>query len=369
MDVRRTLRSPLLARWLLRGLVPRTQREFALGDLEEQFQQLVDSHVGRRGARAWYWRQVWKCFNERTVSPQTGYAPPRRKGAGMMETFWQDVRYALRTLRQKPMFAAVVVLTLALGIGANTAIFTVVNAVLLRPLHYADPDRLMYVLEDNLKKGWTAFTVSPPNFVDWRAQARSFESLAAVNSNSYNYSGGEQPERLAGRQVSEGFFAMLGVQPQLGRWFDEAEYQMGRDRVVLLTHSAWQRLFAGDPGVLNRAMLLNGESYTVVGVLPPEFRMYQADLWTPRVFNAGELGRRGSHFLTVMGRLKPGVSVEQARQEMSALAERLAAEYPDTNRDWGAVVTPMHDWIVGDVRPALLLLTGAVALVLLIACA
>ncbi len=349
-----------------------------LGDLREECARRIGPRAGL-GAR------LWLCANAAEIAAQfllyrlreslarrrewhSREAPS--KGDGLMRGFLQDLHYGLRTLRQHPGFTALAVLTLALGIGANTAIFTVVNAVLLRPLPYADPDRLVYVRENNLKKGWDSFSVSPPNFVDWRAQGRSFELLCAIDGGAYNYTGRDVPEQLRGREVTEGFFQMLGVRPQLGRWFEAEDYQPGKDRVVLLTHAGWQRLFAGDAGVLGRVMLLNGEAYTVVGVLPANFRMSaHSELWLPRVFSERERSGRGSHFINVMGRLRPGVTAEQAQQEMTAIAAQLATQYPDTNRDWGAVVTLFYEMIVGEVRPALLLLMGAVGLVLLIACA
>lgn len=287
-----------------------------------------------------------------------------------MQGFLQDLHYGLRMIRKNPGFALLAVLTLALGIGANTAIFTVVNAVLLRPLPYSDPDRLVYVQENNLKKGWDSFSVAPPNFVDWRAQSQSFEHMAAVNSGSFNYTGGESPERLRGVTVTEDYFPMLGVLPELGRWFVADDYQAGKNKVALLTHRGWTRLVNRHDDVVGRVIMLNGEAYTVVGVLPQHFRTGPLnDLWVPLVFNANQLAGRGSHFLSIIGRVKPGVSIQQAQQELSGIAARLSEQYPNSNRDWGVVVTSMYEAVVGEVRLALLVLMGAVGLVLLIACA
>jgi putative ABC transport system permease protein len=348
-----------------------------LGDLREE--------CARFGPRTGWRATVWLCARAVEIATQFLFYRLRQpltrrrewrwqdspaKGDGFMHGFLNDLHYGLRALAKNPGFAALAVLTLTLGIGANTAIFTVVHAVLLRPLPYADPDRLVYVEENNLKKGWESFSVSPPNFVDWRAQSQSFEQMAAINGASFNYTGGESPERLRGLSATEDFFPMMAIPPQLGRWFAAEEHQNGKNKVVLLTQRGWSRLFSSDRGVIGRTMMLNGEAYTVVGVLPEKFRLGgQTDLWTPLVFNANQLAGRGSHYLNVIGKVKAGVALEQAQQEMSGIAMRLGEQYPNTNRDWGVVVTSMYEGAVGEVRPALLVLMGAVGLVLLIACA
>ncbi len=370
---------------LVEWLSPREWRGSVLGDLEEECARRA-IRTGALRACAWAWIQAIEIAAQFVVyrmrqrlarrQPDVGAAiaqagkPVPRKGDSLMQGFLQDLQYGLRMIRKNPGFTLLAVLTLALGIGANTAIFTVVNAVLLRPLPYDDPDRLVYIQENNLKKGWDSFSVAPPNFVDWRAQSQSFEKMAALDSVSLNYTGGESPERLRGMMATEDFFPLMGVPPQRGRWFTPQEYQEGKNRVALLTQRGWQRLFNGRDDVLGRVMMLNGEAYTVVGELPEEFRMgFQHDLWTPLVFNADQLAGRGSHFLNAVGRVKPGVSIEQAQRELSSIAARLAEQYPDSNRDWGVVVTSMYEIVVGEVRIALLVLMGAVGVVLLIACA
>ncbi|MGH9795852.1 MAG: ABC transporter permease [Candidatus Acidiferrales bacterium] len=381
----RITRLPAIAGRLLAWLSPREWNDSVRGDLEEECAR----RAMRSGAlRACTWagmqaleiaaqfvlyrtrRRLARRQSDAGAAIAQAGKPVPRKGDSFMQGFLQDLHYGLRMIRKNPGFALLAVLTLALGIGANTAIFTVVNAVLLRPLPYSDPDRLVYIQENNLKKGWDSFSVAPPNFVDWRAQSRSFEKMAAIDSVSFNYTGGKSPERLRGLLATEDFFPLMDVQPQLGRWFTPEEHQPGKNKVVLLTQRGWQRLFHQRDDVLGRMMMLNGEACTVVGVLPEEFRMgFQRDLWAPLVFNADQLASRGSHFLNAMGRLKPGVSVEQAQQELSGIAARLAEQYPDSNRDWGVVVTSMYEIVVGEVRLALLVLMGAVGLVLLIACA
>jgi putative ABC transport system permease protein len=286
-----------------------------------------------------------------------------------MSILLRDLRYGLRTLLKAPGFTAVAVITLALGIGANTAIFTVAHAVLLKPLPYTQPEQLMVVAENNLSRGWTSFSVSPANFLDWRTQARSFARLAAWGGRSFNYTGGD-PERLRGLVGTEGFLEMLDGAPLIGRGFLPEEYEFGRHFVVILGHGFWQRAFGGRPDVVNTTITLNGEPYTIVGVMHPDWRFGGRDtaLFAPRAFDADERQARGAHYLNVIGRLKPGVTIEQARAELAGLAGQLEDRYPATNKGWGTVVTSLLDAAVGDVRPMIAILLGAVGLVLLVAC-
>jgi putative ABC transport system permease protein len=288
----------------------------------------------------------------------------------MMQTLWQDLRYGARMLLKRPAFTLIAVITLALGIGANTAIFSVVNAVLLRPLPFKDPDRLMVIRETKLPQ-FPEFSVSPGNFLDWKAQNTVFERLVTSNSSSFNLIGTGDPERLRGMFVSDGFFATFGAVPQLGRDFLPEEDQPGRNLVVMLSNGLWQRRFGGDPKIVNQTITLNGQSYTVIGVMPASFRYggQNLDLWTPIAFTAQQAQNHGGHYLSVVGRLKPGVSVEQARTEMITIAGRLATQYPDANTGWSVKLGPMLEFAVRDIKPALLVLLGAVAFVLLIACA
>jgi len=287
-----------------------------------------------------------------------------------MQALWQDLRYGARMLLRKPDFTLIAVLMLALGISGNTAIFSVVNAVLLRPLPLKDPERLMLVLETKLPQ-FPESTASPGNFLNWKAQNTVFEQLVATNNSSFNLVGTGDPERLRGMFVSDGFFTLLGATPQLGRDFLPEEDRAGRNFVVMLSHGLWQRRFGGDPNIVNQAITLNGQSYTVIGVMPASFRYggRNLDLWTPMAFTAQQAQNHGGHFLSVVGRLKSGVTVEQARTEMTAIAGRLATQYPNANAGWGVKLGPMLEFAVRGIKPALLVLLGAVAFVLLIACA
>jgi predicted permease len=280
-----------------------------------------------------------------------------------------EVRFALRALRANPGFALTAVLTLALGLGANTTIFSVVNGVLLQPLPYRDPGRLVQVFESrNGGRG----TVSPPDYVDWRDQNDVFDALATLNSgSSFALSSGAGPaEQVNGAQVTSNFFSVLGVAPALGRDLLPAEDAMGRSHVALMGYGLWRRRFGGDPTIIGRSIQLDGQSYEVVGVMPAG-REYPrgAELWVPIAFTVKDLTtQRGAHYLDVIGRMREGITREQVQTEMSTIAARLAQAYPGTNRDAGATVVPLRESLVGNVRGALKVLLGAVGLVLLIAC-
>jgi putative ABC transport system permease protein len=273
-------------------------------------------------------------------------------------------------LVKNPGFTAVAVIALALGIGANTAIFSVVNTVLLRPLPYKDPERLVMVFEDSSKHGFPRDSPSAANYIDWRDQNHVFENIAAIGGASFNLTGAGDPERIDGSRVSAALFPLLGVSPQVGRWFTADEDQAGANRVVIMSHRLWQRRFAGDPNIVGKPLTLNGRSVTLVGIMPADFRFpsQEDELWVPIAFSQQEQADRGSRFLDVVARLKPGVTLSQAQAEMSTIATRLQQQYPDTDTDVGSEVLPLHEHVVGDVRPALLILLGAVGLVLLIAC-
>ncbi|HKS41075.1 MAG TPA: ABC transporter permease, partial [Blastocatellia bacterium] len=294
-----------------------------------------------------------------------------------METLLQDLRYGFRMLAKKPGFTFVAVIALALGIGANSAIFSVVNSVLLRPLPFKSPDQLMIVWEDSAKYGFPKDTPAPANFIDWRDQNQVFGNLAAVASQTFNLTGTGEPEKIEGQRLSATFFPMLGVEPMLGRSFLPEEDQPGAGRVVIMTYGLWQRRFGSDPDIVGKPVTLDGQAYTVVGVMPKEFRFpdpYQAageeyGLYVPIAFSSEEASNRGGHYLIVYGRAKAGVTVEQAQAEMTTIAARLEQQYPETNMSVGATVVSLHEQLVGDIKPALLILLGAVGFVLLIACA
>jgi putative ABC transport system permease protein len=289
------------------------------------------------------------------------------KGGGFVEVLLKDVKFGARTLLKSPGFTLVAVLTLAIGIGANTAIFSVVNAVLLRPLPYRDPARLVTVLHD----GWKP--VAPANFLDWREQSRSFESIAAAQLWSLSMTGRERPEQLSVLQTSAELFQLLGVDASLGRTYAAGEDQPGREHVVVLSHRLWLRSFGGERTVVGRQVTLDGEPYTVVGVMPPDFQFApfwatHAEAWVPLNLGPRVNDRRGQS-LRVFARLKPGVTHEQAQAEMETVSKRLAEQYPRENEGLTVSVDSLHEKAVGKSRPALLVMLGAVGFVLLIACA
>ena len=290
------------------------------------------------------------------------------RGVGLIETFLQDLRYGVRMLAKHRGFTFVAVLTLALGIGANSAIFSVVNAVLLRPLPYKDPDQIV-TLGERLPQGGEG-SVSVPNFRDWQEQNEVFEQIAAYEMGNFNLMGSDLPERSAGASVTANFFDVLGVAPKQGRAFLPGEDTAGRHRVVILSDQLWQRNFGADPRIVNREVLIGGENYTVIGVMPPGFQFPSrtTELWLPLVFSEKLAGSRGSHAFSAIGRMKPGVTLEQAQEQMSVIARRLEQQYPDVQAKRGIIVGRLQEEIVKSVRPALLILLGAVGFVLLIAC-
>ncbi|MDQ3908762.1 MAG: ABC transporter permease [Acidobacteriota bacterium] len=297
------------------------------------------------------------------------------RGGGMIETVWLDARYAARVLRKNPGFAAVAVVTLALGIGANTAIFSVVNAVLLRPLPYDHPEQLVRI--GGACKQDAICTFSPPDFFDWRARNTSFEAVAAYDGTSPSLTGAGEPERLNGARVSPDFFRVLRVSPALGRAFLPQEERRGEHRVAILSHSLWQRRFNSDQAIVGRKIELGGEPFEVVGVMPEGFEPPQfggldeapPDIWTPFAPDLSQWGRDGRSVDPAVARLKPGVTLAQARAEMEGIAARLQQEYPKTNKNAGVRLASLQDQLVAGVRPALLVFLAAVGLVLLIACA
>ncbi|MCI0486528.1 MAG: ABC transporter permease [Blastocatellia bacterium] len=289
-----------------------------------------------------------------------------------METLLQDLRYGARTLIKQPGFTAVAVLALALGIGANTAIFSAVNAVLLRSLSYKEPDRLMVVWERNFPRNRETNVVSPANFLDWQSQNHVFEQMAAIASIRTNLTGAGEPEEIATQIITADFFSIMGVQPLLGRAFIPEEFQQGKDNVVVLSQRLWQRRFGADPGVVGRAITISGQPHVVVGIMPPRFYFVNKDteMWAPMLLDTGRDYRKiAGRYLLSVARLKSGVTIGQAQAEMTALASRLEQEHPDFNSGWGVNIVPIYEEIVGDIRIQLLILLGAVAFVLLIACA
>ncbi|HSF23613.1 MAG TPA: ABC transporter permease, partial [Blastocatellia bacterium] len=287
----------------------------------------------------------------------------------------QDLLYAFRVLYKNRGFTAVAVLALALGIGANTAIFSVVNSVLFRPLPYRDPQRLVMLWADYQQRGgpereW----LSPADFRDYRDQTASFEHVVALLGWGPTLTGQGEPEDLQGAAVSHDTFSMLGVAPMLGRSFSAGEDAAGAERVILLSHRLWQRRFDSDPAIIGKSLTLAGESHTVIGVMPRGLTfpiLSDTEVWRPIIPALATLRGcdRGCVILRMMAKLKPGVALDQARAETDAIAARAAEQHPESNKGVGSTVVPLHEQLVGDVRPAMLVLLGAVALVLLIACA
>ena len=282
----------------------------------------------------------------------------------------QDVRYGARLLLRQRAVTSIAVLTLAIGIGANTALFSAVDAVLLRPLPYPDPDQLVMVWEKRPAEGVMDNVVAPADYLDWTHLNTVFSAIAAQTTSTADLTGVGEPVRLFAGMVSPAFFDVLGIKPALGRTFRSDEAVPGQHHVVILGDGIWRTRFGADPAVIGRRLRLNGVSWDVVGVLPPtfEFPDKTIDIWSPLPIEGGQAQPRANHFLSVYARLKPGRTVAQARAEMDGIGQRLEKEFPDTNRGHGAFVTPMHDQFVQPVRTGLLLLLGAVAFVLLIAC-
>ncbi len=297
-----------------------------------------------------------------------------------METLFHDLRYGIRSLLKHPGFTAIAVITLALGIGANTAMFSVINAVLLRPLPYHDPARLVTIWEESPQRGMYEMPVSFANLRDWVAQTQTFEQISAYTFTNLNLTGAGEPARLGAVRASANLFPLVGVAPQLGRTFLTEEDKKGANRVVILGHALWQSRFGSDPGIIGKSLTLNNQNYTVVGVMPANSQFpvgfgYMGkvltdpiDLYVP-LAAAGREAERGNYSFFAMGRLKPGVTIDQARAEMTTIERRLEQQYPDGNTGIGISLVPTQEQTVKEIRPALLVLLGAVVFLLLIACA
>ncbi|HEV2687582.1 MAG TPA: ABC transporter permease, partial [Bryobacteraceae bacterium] len=285
------------------------------------------------------------------------------------ERLSQDVRYGARLLRRSPGFSIVAILTLALGIGANTAIFSVVNALLLRPLPFQDPARLVRLWPTGPKVGLLPYAItSYPDFLDWKTQSHSFEQVEGYVPRTFNLTGGDQPQRVSGLRTSAGFLQLLGVAPILGRTFLAEELQHGQDHLVLLSEGLWKSRFARDPGILGKTVQLNDETYTVIGIFPAAFQ-FPPDHPVGIVLPQPPDPNRGHGFVNVAGRLKPGASLAQAQAEMDTIARGLEQQYPKQDKDKGVRVLPLQESYVSSFRPALLVFLSAVGFVLLIACA
>jgi predicted permease len=346
-----------------RGLFGRSRRESELeAELQSHLEAITEENI-RRGMAP----EEARCVARREFGglEQTKELYREQRGLPFLETFLQDMRFGTRMLVKNPGFAIVAVLTLALGIGANAAIFSVVDAVLLRPLAYRDADRLVTILHDGDDP------VAVANYIDWRDQSSSFEAMGAADYWSANLSGIDSPEHILGLQVTQSLLPLLGVEPQLGRLFVAGEDQKGAEHEVILSYGLWQRRFAGDAKVVGKVITLDGQPYTVLGVMPRTFKFApfwatRAEMWVPNAFG-DRIHNRGGNSLRIFARLKQDVALSEARAEIATITARLEQKFPGTNRD--VVVTPLKQNVVGQVKAPLLLLLGAVGFVLLIACA
>jgi putative ABC transport system permease protein len=360
-------------------LPPRFRRAYAdemalvFADLHAEATRLGGCHGGLRALAAELPGLVRVALRERRAERaerRHRFTDPPRK-EDMVESLLQDLRFAGRALRRSPGFAAIAVLTLALGVGANTAIFSIVDGVLLKPLALREPDRLVALGEATTKGDPSGFnTTSPGSFYDWRRQARAMR-LAAYTGSEGTLTGRGDPERLLGANVIGGLFDVLGVRPLIGRTLTEADEDPASERAIVLSYGTWRRLFAEDRDVLGRTLTVNGTTRTIVGVMPPTFRFPngRSEFWVPARFDAQFRVNRDQYFLRAVGRLAPGATVEQARAEMATIAERMRRDWPVYNTDLRIAVRPLQDTIVDDVRTRLFVLMGAVAFVLLITCA
>lgn len=358
----------LLAKALCRFRSRQADTDFEI-EMEEHLELLTERYIRQGMTSEQAWHAARQQFGNTTLLRED-----RREvqTVASIDAVGRDLRYAGRMLRRNPAFAGAVVVTLALGIGANTAIFSVYDAVLLKPLPYADPDRIVMLWER--QRGGNLGTVAPANFIDWRAQTASFSEMAAVNSSNFILTAYGEPARLAGAAVSANFFRLLGTRMLLGRDFLDEEDQPGKDRVVVLSYSTWQHRFGGNAEVLGSSVALNDISYLVVGVLDPEFELVtnharnQPDVWVPMALNLEKL-QRGTHPLRVFARIKPGVKVNQMQADLDVVGANLANLYPADNKGKGIASVPLSQQVTEKVRTALTTLLAGVGLLLLIACA
>jgi putative ABC transport system permease protein len=368
---------PPFALWLLTRRLSAEWRDFVIGDLIEDFQARYAT-TSPSAARRWFWLQTMRCLA--APPPHRSVAEdrtPHPSGDSAMRTLAADLRYSMRVLTHAPGFALAVITVLALGIGANTAIFSIVNTVLLRPLPFNEPARLVrifHVPPQATFPGIRRFSVSPANFYDWKQRAQLFDGMALYRFRQFTLTGGANAESIVAGAVGDGFFEVTGTKPVLGRVFLPEEDQPGRGHVVILSDKFWKSHLGGSPDAVGRTLKLDGEDYTIVGVMPARFSVKAwavtgRDIWVPIAYTDAERAVRDNHNDQVIARLKPGIDVARAQSEMDAISRQLEREYPQANTGWGAGVVPLQELIVGDIRTSLLMLLAAVALVLLIACA
>ena len=357
------VRPPALADWIVaRALRRPAERDMVLGDLLEQ--------LPLRG-RGWYWRQSASIAAHALMRSHASRPRPSSHGDFFMRIFFKDVRYAWRSLFKRPLLTVTVAATLALGLGANAAIFNIIDRLVLRPFPFADPDTVVMLSETGRGMDYRKESASPANFLDWRAESKTLAHLTAMGWWDANLLERNDPERVQGFRVSADFFDALGVRPALGRGFVRDEETFGRHHVVVLGNELWKRRFDGDPSIVGRAITLDGVPYQVIGVAPPRFAFPEgAALWAPLAFDTATAPRRDSHYLTVIGRLAPGHTFDEAANELRVIATRLAQQYPEANRDRGVTVYTLTQGMMDEgLGPILSLWQASALVVLLIACA
>ena len=358
---------PRPALWLLSRTIPPDCRDAVVGDLEEEFAEQVLPRLGVRRARCWFWLQTLSLVRAYVLTRRdtsvARFHPPRS------DAMRHDLRDAVRSLTRSPAYTLTAIAVLALGIGATTSIFSFVDGVLLRPLPYPNPEQIVFVFEKppgGLRNG-----VATANFLDWRDQNDVFEAMAASTSATMTLAGADQTARIRVGRVSTGYFGVFGIRPVLGRTLLPEDEQPGRDQVVVLSNRTWQSLFAADRGIVGRGIVLDGQTFTVVGVLPADssFDRGRVEVWRPLAFGPGERARN-YHWLQVVARMKPGVALEQARARMEPIAAQIAHDYPDIKKDWGITIDRFSDLFVNtSLRQSLNMLMAAVGMLLLVGCA
>jgi len=367
--------APRLASWLLARRLSSDWREFVLGDLHEEFAERA-----RRSpfhARLWFWRQAIRCLAFPPASRRPTGLPMPGRGDSLMRTVLADLRYAVLVIARTPSFSVAVITVLALGIGANAAIFSIVNAVLLRPLPYPAPDRLVRLFHHPPQAAFPntpTFSVSAANFYDWQRAATSFDRMALYRMRQLTLTGSGEPRAIMAGAGGPGFFDSIGSRPMLGRTFRPDEDTPATSHVVIVSENFWKHQLGGARDIVGRTLTFDGQAYTIVGVMPAResvaaWYVMGRDVWVPLALTGEDRNVRDNHNLQVIARLGPGSDLSRAQSELDMISQRLEHEYLQANAGWGAVIIPLQEQLVGDARPSLLILLGAVTLVLLIACA